>query len=342
MEIEFHYYMTYLIAARAGFSPGEAETVAYASQYVDKNNRIYKIDQGKPTAYENYITQTLNILKPKSELMRIYPTFHFIPGEPLAPTAQRKDGKLHRLNTTPNSRNANLIFDTALDSGDLYRIGIAAHSYADTWAHQNFVGYYDVFNAMKGVFSAALPNIGHADAKHKPDQPALVWTDCRLISTHARVSNRVRFLEAAEHLFYKLRRCVDRTCLQTHMKQEANILRADLNWAIGPEDPKNHYRRDRIQRYLALSQRPAYGGHRLAKFDQRLWFDQAVDHTIHGISDHHKILSKFDPRKDEYAWKSNYLDSHWYRFQEAAKAQQKSAWGILCDRTLTLLELVNL
>ena len=174
MDIEFHYYMTYLTAARAGFAPPDAEIIAYSSQYVDENIHVLHIDRGKPTAYHNYITQTLNILKPKHELMRIYPIFHFIPGDPSAPTAQRKDGRQHPLNTTPNSENANLIFDDALQSRNLYRIGIAAHSYMDTWAHQNFVGYYDSFNAMQGILNKTLPNIGHADAKHNPDWPALV------------------------------------------------------------------------------------------------------------------------------------------------------------------------
>ena len=342
MEIEFHYYITYLISTRAGFSPSEAEMLAYSSQYVDKNNRIFHIDRGKPTAYENYITHTLNILKPKSELMRIYPTFHFIPGDPLSPTARRKDGKLHHLNTTPNSENANLIFDAALASSNLYRIGIAAHSYVDTWAHQNFVGYYDVFNAMKGVLSSALPNIGHADAKHKPDQPALVWTDCRLIASNARVNNRVRFLDAAEYLFRKLRHYLDASCSQKTLDQDIQALKADLNQAIGVEDPKNQYRGDRILRYLALSQQSPYGQQSLALFDANHWFDQAITHTVRGISDNHKILSKLDPRKDEYTWKIDHTNSHWYQFQEAAKIQQKSAWDILCDRTFNHLELENL
>ncbi len=31
MDIEFHYFMTHLIALRAGFKPGDAHTIAYAS-----------------------------------------------------------------------------------------------------------------------------------------------------------------------------------------------------------------------------------------------------------------------------------------------------------------------
>ena len=84
MNNEFHYYITYLIAARAGLSPGEAFTVAYSSQYVDDNDMVFEIWNQQGETYANYISQTLNILRPKMELFRIYPIFHFIPGEPKA------------------------------------------------------------------------------------------------------------------------------------------------------------------------------------------------------------------------------------------------------------------
>ena len=38
MNTEFHYYITYLIAAKAGFPAEEARLLAYASQYVDNND----------------------------------------------------------------------------------------------------------------------------------------------------------------------------------------------------------------------------------------------------------------------------------------------------------------
>ena len=114
MDIEFHYYMTYLIAAKAGLEPGDALTLAYSSQYVDDNDMIFEIDNGKASYFQNYISQTMNILKPKQSLMRVYPIFHFIPGDPQSQSAWRKDGKMHWLNTTPNSDNANRVMDAAV------------------------------------------------------------------------------------------------------------------------------------------------------------------------------------------------------------------------------------
>jgi len=87
MNAEFHYYITRLIAARAGLPPEDAHIVAYSSQYTDDNDIIFKIDKDLPTEYGNYISQTMNILKPRDTLLRIYSLFHFIPGDPMAPSA---------------------------------------------------------------------------------------------------------------------------------------------------------------------------------------------------------------------------------------------------------------
>ena len=35
MQLDYHYYAIYQLAALAGFNSGDAETIAYASQYVD-------------------------------------------------------------------------------------------------------------------------------------------------------------------------------------------------------------------------------------------------------------------------------------------------------------------
>jgi len=48
MDVEFHYYMTYLVAAAAGYPPADALKIAYASQYVDDNKFQFDIDKGQP------------------------------------------------------------------------------------------------------------------------------------------------------------------------------------------------------------------------------------------------------------------------------------------------------
>ncbi|MBE9546622.1 MAG: hypothetical protein IMF10_03880 [Proteobacteria bacterium] len=83
MNTEFHYYITGIIAHAAGFSQEEAKTIATASEFVDENDVSFNIeDRSSGKSYEVYISQTMNILKPKRKLMRIYPVFHFLPGDP--------------------------------------------------------------------------------------------------------------------------------------------------------------------------------------------------------------------------------------------------------------------
>ena len=193
---------------------------------------------------------------------------------------------------------------------------------------------------MSGLLSRALPNIGHADAKHSPDWPALIWQDCRL--TQETVDNKKRFLDAAIHLFRKLRFYVNPGCSETDIIHDAKTLAADLEQTIGETEQTNKHQSKRIQRYQELSQQKCYGGKRLPIFDPKLWFRQAIDQQIRGIADDATLLSKFNPWRDNYVWRDGYQESHWYRFQEAAKVQQTAAWEILKASSFRGLALVNL
>jgi hypothetical protein len=343
MNVEFHYYITWLIAARAGLPPEEARIVAYSSQFTDDNDIIFRIDKDLPTAYGNYISQTMNILKPRDTLLRIYPLFHFIPGDPMTNSAWRKDGGMHWLNTTPDSENANRVMDAALASGDPFRIGIACHGYADTWAHQNFVGYYSEFNSMTGPMSAAIPNIGHAEAAHAPDWAALVWADTRLI--HEPIDNKARFLAAAAGMLRKLAKYVDPKITKKELRKRETTLKDDLDRCIGRSDQANTREGERIARYRELVQAPEYGGRELEPYDAYRWMDEAVDEAVRALRDRSDtLLARMDPFPDLYRWKDrkNYKQTHWYRFQEAVKEHQNETWQILADRNFQGLELSEL
>ncbi len=342
MDIEFHYYMTYLIAAKAGFGTNDAFKIAYSSQYVDDNDMILEVDKGKSSAYRNYISQTMNILKPKSKLFRIYPLFHFIPGDPMSATAFRKDGKMHWLNTTPNNENANKIMDAALRTEDIFRIGVACHSFADTWAHQNFVGYSDEFNAMAGPLSRITPNIGHADAQYNPDWPGLVWRDQRL--QDERRDNKAIFLDAAGHMLHKLMKFTDPTITPAGIKEKTTELLNDLDAAIGGRDQTNDMAGKRISRYRRLSIQPGYGDAELSVYDKDKWLDDAMNEDVRGLRDRSDFtLARWDPLTDVYSWKGrNCRQTPWYRFQEAVKDHQSIAWDILSSANLKGLQLPEL
>ncbi len=343
MDTEFHYYMMYLVAAKAGFGAGEAGKIAYASQYVDDNSLILEIDKDQASAYRNYISQTMNILKPKSTLFRIYPLFHFIPGDPVSTTAFRKDGKMHWLNTTPRSENARKIMDAACATGDLYRLGVACHSYADTWAHQNFVGYCDGFNALASPLSHVVPNIGHADAQHNPDWPALVWRDTRLLEE--RRDNKALFLEAAQHLLHRLAKFADPALTDRGLGEKTAALLDDLAAAIGERDQKNAYVEERIARYRELSCQSGYGATELPVYDDDQWLAEALHEEVRGLRDQDDdTLSRWDPLTDVYTWanREEYQQTDWYRFQEAVKDHQNTAWDIVSATNLKGLQLPEL
>ncbi|MCX5806157.1 MAG: hypothetical protein NT010_08860 [Proteobacteria bacterium] len=308
MDIEFHYYITYIIACRAGFKPEDARIIAYSSQYTDDNDTIYRIHEGHPDEYANYISQTMDIFNPQKEYMRIYPVFHFMPGtltEITGDSAWRRDGKFHIMNTIPDNLNSRQLLQAALYSRNLYSIGIATHMYADTFAHQNFVGFNEGFNEMKGLFEGLIPNIGHADAKHKPDEPDLIWEDERLIPSISQIDNKKRFLEAARCIYEKYIRYLN-------APDDSNNFITLIDEAIGPYYGNEE---DRIDRYKALI------GNNFIEYDKKQWFKEAIDFVNTEIpysgGGYNVPISE-----TEWIWRGNYKETDWYKFQESVKAYQ--------------------
>src|SRR3989304_7311409 len=208
MGVEFHYDMKYIIALRAGCKVDDAYTIAYSSQYTDHNDFPWRIES-KDAAYDILISQTMDPQKPQMERLSIYPVFHFCPGtkeEMFKYSPLRKDGKFHLLTTIPDNSNARKIFNEAIKSGNLYRIGIGTHMYADTFCHRDFAGWKDEFNWLQlkgliaGVWSKVGPAIGHALAMHTPDIPPLVWEDTRLTSKYSIKRNKEQILAAAGNI----------------------------------------------------------------------------------------------------------------------------------------------
>jgi hypothetical protein len=307
MNKDFHYNITYLIAEFAGYDKKDALIIAASSQMVDDNVKSYYINKRTENEYYNYISQTSNILKPQMELFRIYPLFHFIPGDINKKNAERVDGKYSRINTTPNSKNARKIIKTSIDTGNLYSIGIACHSFVDTWAHQNFIGYYDSWNSMRGAFEKIIPDIGHADAKTNPDQLGLVWGDERLMNKPVRDNNFI-FLDAAVHLFRLLYKGN-----KNSRKQKENVLIIKLKMLFAANENKRKILFDSLVN---------------KQYNKNEWFDEAVKK---------KWFKK-------YVWKNinGYKNTNWFKFQEAIKWHQNMAWEVLNDSVFSKIDLKKL
>jgi hypothetical protein len=328
MHIEFHYYITYLIAARAGIRGDALRVLSYASQFTDDNQTVYPIRSGgREIIYRNRISQTLDPLKTHKERLEVYPLFHFIPGEPDFQGAARVDTWTHPFNTTPNSPNANQILDSTIATNDYYQIGIASHAYVDTWAHQNFVGFKDDFNKFAGFWDPLLPNIGHTDAKSKPDYPRLVWNDERLVAQE--VNNKLRFLDAAIHLFAKLRKIAVPGESVEALEEGKRSLKEELDTAIGNDPDENEPTKNRLRGYDDLAAQNAYGATTLPKYEATAWFDAAIR------TKHHRVgrSGHGGKRENLYYFRPDHEISDWFKFQNAVVAYADRTKTILCENS---------
>ena len=314
MDLEFHYYVTYFLALRSGFDPEQAYLIAYSSQYTDDNNVVYSIFQGGEQIYSNYISQTLNILKPQRQKMRIYSVFHFMPGtqrEVEIHHLLRKDKVANPLNTVPDNDNSKDILQAALASGDVYRIGIASHMHSDTFAHQNFSGLWENFNDLTGVVSALTPSVGHADVACDPDYPAYLWTDTRLEQEYTQIDNTERFLLAARSLYSEYCRLTS----NPSAPDPDDVMR-DLKAVFGASQHTPRNSAIRVKRYKELI------GAEYRSYAESDWFEKAVEKETVGS------LPEDDVRNpDQHAWLPRYQESHWFKFQEAVKAHQREAYN---------------
>ena len=327
MDIEFHYWITGIIAHVAGFTEDEAKIIAYSSQFVDENDVSLTVkDRSSGKEYINFISQTMNILKPKPELMRIYPIFHFVPGDPAAHSARRRDGKMHLFNTTQYNEFANELLLAAFKSEEkfrLYRIGVATHAFADTWAHQNFTGWHDSFNVLGANL---IPNIGHADALHHPDWVGHRWIDHRLVDGD--INNNHRFLSAAETLF---RQYSDYLSSEGRYgegeRPRWDVVQQKLVEAMGPVcgGDENYGQKERVARYRKLAPW-------LSEFDEMDWFNEAIETDVRGFQDAHDGLrSHLTIFKDEHYWREgvDQKTTHWRNFQTSVKQHEQFALGLL-------------
>lgn len=162
MQIDGHHTATYVAARIAGFSFKDAEKVAYAAQYVDDatNAGIVQFTQSdylycriasahKMIDYDNFVDVDNHLA---------WIPFHFLPGNGSLPAGESPDGgELMKLICRPDSPVArDMLRRAVLDRGNpraLHRLGIAMHVYADTFAHQGFVGSQSPANQIKALTS---------------------------------------------------------------------------------------------------------------------------------------------------------------------------------------------
>ena len=344
MNIEFHYFITFILCRKAGFDPDESYKIAYSSQYTDDNDSHKFVNFRGGGGFISKISQTMDISKPDDKHKSIYPYFHFIPGGENAKetcdfkkelkdicrkNSNFKCGEYSCLLTVPNSANARDILNEALNAEDenllLFRLGIAIHAYADSWSHQNFVGYENELNSKK--INLIDLKLCHANFKHDPDEINNKWKDERLNMDH-KIYNNERFLQAAKEIFLRLYmfKNPDVSELQASEKYEEIELENILEKAMDQPVFKSLFRKNtRLNSYKEIC--PEL---KLKKYNYKKneWFKKAIEPAkgLWGLREFNVF--------DKYTEAENFKDSNWYKFQKAVEmhiAYCKKKFKIIYD-----------
>lgn len=236
MQIDFHHATTYVVARDAGFKHEDADIIAYAAQYVDDATSSGTVYFDNCAVY-NRISSAHKMLDPRNaeELANheVWMPFHFLPGNGgMAAGQNPSDSFIDKIVCTPNSPIAlEMVRDAILEKNrayGLHRLGVTMHVYADTWAHQNFVGVLHDINEVEdaeetdncGVFAKglagilrdalddAIPPLGHGRAQTFPDMPFLKWKYQNGRDATITRDNTADFLAAADHMCIAMKRYI--------------------------------------------------------------------------------------------------------------------------------------
>ena len=171
---------------------------------------------------------------------------------------------------------------------DPYQLGIALHTYADTWSHQNFTGMQEGWNSVYpwyDVFKSIVPNIGHAEVGHSPDIISETWTDNR---AKEKVVNRVRALQAVGEIYQALRK-------KSGEGPKWGDIKPEYRKIMGADDYD-----DRKVKINALLQNNGLGA--VPTYDKNSWIDDALDKNA-----------------NEIVMQQGFENTHWHKFHLAAK-----------------------
>lgn len=197
---EFHFNTIYVLAREAGFTEADSFILAGSSQFVDE--AVFTLRFSMPDEELQFlITQSYDFWDDVTQ-KTVYIPFHFIPGNINEPCEQLKTNGKNPYCVLANGTLAKEALITCLEQRDVFLIGIALHGFADTWAHQNFSGKNEQWNAHtenNGFLNTTKQAIGHMQFGSQPDACGALWQDTRLYDPVC--NNIVRFREAAKKIY---------------------------------------------------------------------------------------------------------------------------------------------
>lgn len=188
MQIDGHHAGTYVTARLAGFEHAEAEIISYAAQYVDdatNEGPIQFLDNPYMYARISSAHRMIdynNLIDVKNHLAWL--PFHFLPGNGLLTAGDSPlGGEIGKLTCRPDSPIARDMLRMALRDCNkprgIHRLGIAMHVYADTFAHQGFIGALSDGNCAKNVTSGDPDTDTRIQAVTKKELWRKVWSEIK-------------------------------------------------------------------------------------------------------------------------------------------------------------------
>jgi len=246
MNRDLHYDVMKVLCQSAGFNPNDSQTIAYACQYVDDATSPNKIVlKGFPPArYDEFASffdgdvfdpvqtghEGLNYVQSidGDDQRDVWVSFHFVPNEPFTKPSDENyvtvaDGKIvNDLSNRAVEEVKAARADEVRYRRKLIKLGIALHTFADSWSHDDFYGINTKRNKKTDIqvlsnrrwipdkktgikFGPVEVNVGHALCKsqdlsnarwryrNSPNGPVITK------------ENADRFLFAAEKIHQKLR-----------------------------------------------------------------------------------------------------------------------------------------
>ncbi|OQY43168.1 MAG: hypothetical protein B6240_13065 [Desulfobacteraceae bacterium 4572_87] len=352
MKIDAHYYAVLAFARAIGFNRESAQTIAYASQFVDDarinhvvieghipDNVQYETIEGKASFFNTATCHSYTRIKTfnYSAMINNTAAFHFVPG-------CNGNHFVKQLRCTEEGPVIMDIFQEALLEDDLVKLGIVLHAYADTFSHQGFSGLLSKVNDIEQVqvlkgsgivvdkfkfilkwiqdavserFDLLIPAYGHGQAMVYPDIPYLIWQYAYDYTDAFSMALKLSGTIDNRDRFKRAFQCISKhlTCyLQTHEQYRGKDSHLDSLHAL----------------FDALLIKKMDGG-RIRNWQKVLVEQGLLDSYDHDALeyDEHRWLKdafsnfdreKFDRRKVAGAsLRSDFAQSHWYRYYRAVK-----------------------
>lgn len=325
MQIDFHYYCTAVLARAAGFSSEDSQKIAYSCQYVD-NATESELLQINSTCFEPVRTAHQGLLSFDWSIQRnVFIPFHFLPHTLGALVNGEFD-------TKADSHFAQKILIKAKDditNRRILKIGIALHTYEDTWSHEPFSGRNNVendcdkvsimnkgllqvvkeikYNAFDILVNRIKVDVGHLKAGYLPDIPFLNWKCYVGGKVHNFFANR--YVIAAKCVYEYLCSALENKPVKSWRELEQSVTRAlsYVEWNL-----------DRRCENWRLLYKELFGVE-LRSYNQLDWRKDALN------AKENKLVmweySKFDFSKANYKVENNFDRKEWFLFHKAAEEQ---------------------